>query len=783
MVAEWRKDGDVIAVVTWVRSVLRGAWKSYVAVGVLVGLGLGFALTAGEGARRAGTAYERLGDETLAPHVIVDAVGLAPEQLARLADLPTVAAMGRFSYTPVAPAPLVPGVDGGAFVGIDDAFLDALYRPLVIAGRLPAAGATDEILANEAMADAGHLRPGDRVELLAGFDEPSSIGGATVVGIVRGIFDVGVNAGTSGSLLLPASFLAARSDDVPLSPEPALLVRLRDGAGGLGAFEADMARITEQEAFVVSRAGDEVTDEALSIQRFGLLLLALTATAATAVAAVQALARLAGEALADVPILVALGLPPQARVGLAVGLALPIGVTAAAVGASVAVLASPLIPTGTARRIDPVTGIHPDLAVILAGAGAFIVLVIVAGAVLGSRRRTSSLPSHGAAAERRVRAARLLGAAPPAVRLGASNALGATPAPDRPAARSALVAAAVAVAGVVGVAIFGSSLQRMLDDPRLYGWSFDAAVVNTFEEPHDQFTAAVEKAGADGGIEDISAGRIVHVNVGDRSVEAYAFDEPVPVVHPTIAAGRAPADNEIVLGQGTARSLGVGVGDSVWVSGVDRSMVVPVVGTAAYPELGNNGDMAEAASLTAALVDELGTDARGSFAMVELSSGADAADLGPLALAGEVVPPFRGARVRQLETVGELPLVLSLFLVLTGIASVGHSLIRSVRGRTLEFAVLRALGFRPGDVRSTIRWQAMVTAVVGGIPGIVAGVIAGSWAWDAVVTRTGAVEHTVVPPLVVGLALPVSLVAVWAIAALPARRATRVSASHRIHPE
>ena len=53
---------------------------------------------------------------------------------------PEVVAAARFSYTPVTPEPLVPGVDGGGFAAVDEGFLADVYRPAILEGRAPTRG-------------------------------------------------------------------------------------------------------------------------------------------------------------------------------------------------------------------------------------------------------------------------------------------------------------------------------------------------------------------------------------------------------------------------------------------------------------------------------------------------------------------------------------------------------------------------------------------------------------------------------------------------------------------
>src|SRR4051794_14626939 len=105
------------------RAELRRRWRQLAVLSLAVGLAAGFAITAGVGARRASTAWERLRTLTRAPDGMFSVPpDTAPPLLARLRAGPGVSAVGGFSYTPVAPAPLKPGQDAGAFVALDRSF-------------------------------------------------------------------------------------------------------------------------------------------------------------------------------------------------------------------------------------------------------------------------------------------------------------------------------------------------------------------------------------------------------------------------------------------------------------------------------------------------------------------------------------------------------------------------------------------------------------------------------------------------------------------------------------
>ncbi len=117
------------------RGMARRQLAGLIVLGVAGGLGLGVAMAAVTDARRADTAYTRQRHASLAPDALFDATGLQDQDLDRLAAIPGVTGIARFSYTPVAPSALVPGQDAGAFVGFDPDFLVRVYRPVALSGR------------------------------------------------------------------------------------------------------------------------------------------------------------------------------------------------------------------------------------------------------------------------------------------------------------------------------------------------------------------------------------------------------------------------------------------------------------------------------------------------------------------------------------------------------------------------------------------------------------------------------------------------------------------------
>lgn len=276
------------------------------------------------------------------------------------------------------------------------------------------------------------------------------------------------------------------------------------------------------------------------------------------------------------------------------------------------------------------------------------------------------------------------------------------------------------------------------------------------------------------------------LRVDGHGAEGFALGPRALTMHPSLRAGRAPeTDTEVALGRDLASTLRVGVGDAVTLRGTSGRVRARVVGIATYPELGNQADLASALSLTLRSAHRIGAVEESGLAVVRLAPTARPADLRRYTSPelGEVVAPGRPPRVRNLEQVGGLPNVLAGFLAALALLAIAHGLWRTVRGRRREFAVLAAIGFRPGDLRSIVRWQAVAVATVAVVVGVPLGLLLGRTAWSAVADATGVIDRTAVPgPAVVAVGVG-TLLAGLAAGALAGRAVTRIPPARSLRSE
>ncbi len=133
---------------------------------------------------------------------------------------------------------------------------------------------------------------------------------------------------------------------------------------------------------------------------------------------------------------------------------------------------------------------------------------------------------------------------------------------------------------------------------------------------------------------------------------------------------------------------------------------------------------------------------------------------------------FKGsmaARIDQMLNLVYVLLAMALVIALLGIA---NTLALSVFERSREFGLLRAIGMSRRQVRSTVRWESVLIALLGTALGSVIG-LGFSWALVRALEQQGFNTFTV-PVLQLGVIVAGAAVAAVAAATLPARRAARL---------
>ncbi|HUR18414.1 MAG TPA: FtsX-like permease family protein [Acidimicrobiales bacterium] len=781
----------------WVRAELRGRWRSWVGVVLLIGLAGGATLAAVAGARRTSSSFDRFRGESVEAHAVVSTPpGGDPSLLDAVENLPGVVASGRAAILLTAPVgtDIRAGLDMAVDTPLDDRAFRTIERPRVVRGRLPAAARADEVAVNEALARKLQLKLGDRIvlqgptpaELNACFESGACDnlrGGpaapVVVVGVTRSLSDLDDRTFDSFGATASRAF-HRRYGNRTASPGTGLGVRLAGGPAAVPAFKAAVTRISED--LEVSPAASGGVDDALGIQARALSVFAAAAAFAGLVAVGQAFARLAAAGAAGIATLGVLGAGRRQRWAAAVG---PL-VVAAPAGAALAVagawLASPLLPIGLGRRAEPHPGAAFDTRVLVLGGLALAAMVVARGAVSALRLAGASA---GDVARGRGRGRPPVGLTrvldvrrPPSLRVGARMALergsGVTAMP----VGSTLLGAVVGVAGLFAVLTFARSADRLQSDSALYGAAWSAQI-SVADKPGAAASAgaAAERAGRVDALGLVGQGRVTAA--GRPDVLAIAVEPQRGTIGATVLAGRPPmAPDEALVGGDLLKALGRHVGDTIDFEGDAGKGTYRIVGRGSVPII-DSDSRTDGLVFTMDGLERLVSSVAGEDGLALLVRWAPGTDL---VAARKTIdeagfgydPPFVPTEVDNLGELGAIPEALAGFLAALGLGATAHALAVTVRRRRRDLAVLRALGFTPGDTRWTVAWQAMATVAVGLGAGIPLGLVAGRAAWSSVAGGLEVVDRPSVPVLALVLAVPAGLALVNMLALLPGRAAARL---------
>ena len=491
----------------------------------------------------------------------------------------------------------------------------------------------------------------------------------------------------------------------------------------------------------------------------------------------------------------AMGAAP--RVSVAAALVAPLLViVAGTLGAlGVALLGSPLMPLGRVRRVEVARGVHADWAVL--GLGALVLVLILAGiavaaAVREDPQRVIARGNAAARPSRVVRAAQSVGLPPSAVtglRMALEPGAGRTAVP----VRSVMASTVVAVFALVSAVTFGSSLRTLVSHPRLYGWDWDATLVDNAGYGAVRTGSAHKELDAD---PDVSAWAGVFFGSGavDGANIAFLGVTPGASLHPPIVEGRSvESPDEIAIGSSTLRSLGKHVGDSVVVGPPARTL--RIVGVVTLPTLGvvhgEHPSLGVGAMLDYHLVPgyDRNRETAGfvgpNILLVRFKDGVVLGDgrtrLRTVAdrigrFPGEILitGPQRPAEIVNTTDIGASPQVLAGLLGVAALLSLGVALGTSVRRRRRDLALLKALGFTRAQTAATVRWQATATIVVGLAIGVPIGVAVGRTLWVLFARRLAVVPEASTPVALIALIGGVALMLGNVVAAVPGHVAGRV---------
>lgn len=802
------------------RAAVRVGWRSQIGSIVLLGILGGLSMFALAGARRTQSAYPRFLRAANVSTMAIDNGGYDAKRIAKIAAFPEV----KSSRTYMAPSGGILGPDGRPDLAIQPELLvsvDGRYfdqdRFTPTAGRLPDIARVDEIAVNEAAAKQYGWRVGRQLQL--GMIDDKKVPRS---GLMDAAIELRIKATIVGVGLFTEEVLQDETDASPLIlGTPAFATKtlkyaqyawqglvLKGGAGDVEAVRARnngssdgkndtsysprFIRVTSVDTYHALQAERPL---AISIALFGVIagLAGLVLVGQSIVRQLQAERELRAA-------LRALGTPPWASaVAAAIAPVLAI-FTGTILAVGLALLASPLMPLGRVRRVETVRGIQADWAVL--GFGSSVLVSVLVGlawftALREEPQRTISRRKPVTRRSTVVGAAQAGGLSPSAVaglRMAFEPGAGRTAVP----VRSVMTSTVVAVVAIISAITFGSSLRVLVGHPRLYGWNWDATLMDYGgygtvdpQKAHRVLDADPDVVAWTGVF--FGSGEVAGANIALLGVT------PGASVHPPIVEGRSiESPDEIAIGASTLRQLGKHIGDSVVVGTQPRPL--RIVGEVTFPTLGivhgEHPSLGVGAMLDYRLVpgydrnqsdNFIGPGVVGPNALfVQFRKGAVVSRvlsrfdkvanlIAPNEIA--VLGPQRPAEIVNTTDIGSSPRVLAALLGLAALVTLGLGLGTSVRRRRRDLALLKALGFTSAQTAATVRWQATATVVVGLVVGVPVGVALGRLLWMLFARQLAVVPEASTPVVLILAIAAAALVLGNLVAAVPGRMAGRVSPS------
>jgi putative ABC transport system permease protein len=489
----------------------------------------------------------------------------------------------------------------------------------------------------------------------------------------------------------------------------------------------------------------------------------------------------------------------------------PTVVVAFVVGVGVTLIAA-LVPAIKSMRVRPLAALR-DVEVDRSGASRIRIVVgilLLAGglwnlsAAWRGPKDTDDLPPVGFGALLAIVAAIVIGPvlAGPSIRLlgsllprlkGVTGRLAAENAARSPKRTSATASALLISVALVGfITVFASSAKASVGEEVSRGFEGDFVVQSTsgFFGPPAGFPPAVAEAvqGVDGVESAVGFGfaRTELTVDGDDFSQFISSVDPEAsrgVLEPRMGEGFGPSalydlrNDGVIVDVGEAADHGIHVGDRLTMTGP--------TGTSADLEvtaISDEENLLGYYTITNTTFAEIVPQAVDSLVYGSLEQGADPAKVLPAierAIDGfpslEVLDRdgFIGSLADQLTqfvTIIYVMLALSVIIALIGIR---NTISLSIHERTRELGLLRAVGMNRAQLKSSIRWEAVLIAVLGTLVGLCVGVGL-SWAVLEALSSAGLTEFRLPVGSLAFITLMAAALAVLA-SVRPTRRASRLA--------
>jgi putative ABC transport system permease protein len=142
---------------------------------------------------------------------------------------------------------------------------------------------------------------------------------------------------------------------------------------------------------------------------------------------------------------------------------------------------------------------------------------------------------------------------------------------------------------------------------------------------------------------------------------------------------------------------------------------------------------------------------------------------------------FKADQAGQINTLLTLIYVLLALSVIVSLFGIVNTLILSIYERTRELGMMRAIGTSRRQIRQMIRYESVITALIGGVLGLVIGIVGAVLVTSFALSGSGYVQA--IPVGTLAVLLVVAALAGVIAAQLPARRAARLDMLRAISGE
>lgn len=773
------------AVRYWVTIDVRRRWRSFGLATLLLGVIGAGAIGCLAAAERTASAHGRLLAGTNPADVAVEH-GVAGSEFSvdgdLIAALPQVKSVGRgrpLFAGPVDEAGLLdPTLSVGVLSSGDGRLYYDIGRPRILEGEMPDPSRLDEALVNTAAAELLGVGLGDTFGIrVATFDdEPRLQQGDFSVGTLVELRVSGIASSSRGDFYSMGADPAVITTPALAQAHPdshtygVLVAELKRGDADVVAFTKGVERLSGTGSAAVHRRSDAVREFAHTTGPYAAawLAAAIALLVAMCATAVQILVRLTS-ATSGERALSAIGMT-KTQQGLAIALrALPVAMAATTIAAGLAAASSAFTLVGPAADLDPDPGLRVDRAALAASATVVFLVLLAAPFLRVPTRSTRAGLVADLLARLRLPFALVTGA-----RLGRSGL-----APSR----SALLGTAAGLLLLTGAATFGTSLDRVLSTPALYGNDFDVRLGNAYRSIPPEDTERV--LDGDPAVASYSREIVAGVNVEGIDVNATGLAPGKGAPGPSVTLGRLPRSvDEIALGRSLADRLDKHVGDEVEVRFGAKTRSVRMVGEVVGPGGDYLASPGSGAVLSYDGLKQLTPTASTDNYFVRLEPGAE-----PEAFVERILD-WQGAAYATddaglpsapptLVDVGRIrsaPYLVAGVLAALAVATLVHTLLVTLRRGRRDLALLRVFGASRSQVHSMVVAQAVVLVGSAAVVSVPLGIALGRLAWLAVATSLGVVVHPVVP-LWLALVPPAALLVAVMAAVGPARRAASTSAA------